>query len=289
MIYLILCILSSTLILVVFRTMNRLNIRTLDAIVINYFAASALGLLTGRSAGFTPFDHDWFIMSLIIGFLFVFMFNVIGYSARVAGVTITSLTTKLSVVVPVLFSILMFGESVSFLKVSGMILALAAIVMIVYRPRKPGESSTDLKRLIWLPVILFFGAGFIDSLIKYAQEIYVPREEILAFSTTTFMVAAITSIGFRLASKPGHEENKWHRLVAGGISLGVVNFGSLYFLVMAFESERFDSSVVFGINNIGIVMLSVLAGMFLFGERTTVLNKAGILLAIISIMILFYS
>ncbi len=289
MIYLILCILSSTLILVVFRTMNRLNIRTLDAIVINYFAASALGLLTGRSAGFTPFDHDWFIMSLIIGFLFVFMFNVIGYSARVAGVTITSLTTKLSVVVPVLFSILMFGESVSFLKVSGMILALAAIVMIVYRPRKPGESSTDLKRLIWLPVILFFGAGFIDSLIKYAQEIYVPREEILAFSTTTFMVAAITSIVFRLASKPGHEENKWHRLVAGGISLGVVNFGSLYFLVMAFESERFDSSVVFGINNIGIVMLSVLAGMFLFGERTTVLNKAGILLAIISIMILFYS
>jgi drug/metabolite transporter (DMT)-like permease len=289
MIYLILCILSSTLILVVFKTMNRLRIRTLDAIVINYLAASALGMLTGRSAGFTPFDRDWFLMSLILGIMFVFMFNVIGYSARVAGVTVTSLTTKLSVVVPVLFSILMFGENISFLKISGMILALAAIVMIVYRPRQPGESRSELKRLIWLPVILFFGAGFIDSFIKYAQEIYVPGDEILAFSTSTFMIAAITSIGFRIASRSGIEENKWHRLVAGGIALGLVNFGSLYFLVMAFESERFDSSVVFGINNIGIVMLSVLAGMVLFREKTTKLNKAGILLAIVSILILFYS
>ena len=277
------------MILVVFKTMNRLKIRTLDAIVINYFAASALGLITGRSAGFTPFDREWFVMSLILGFLFVFMFNVIGYSARVAGVTITSLTTKLSVVVPVLFSILMFGESVSFLKISGMILALAAIIMIVYRPRKPGESRSELKRLIWLPLILFFGAGFIDALIKYAQEVYIPHNETLAFSITTFMVAAVTSIGFRLVSKPAEEENRWYRLLAGGIALGIVNFGSLYFLVMAFESRRFDSSVVFGINNIGIVMLSVLAGMLLFKEKTTSLNKAGILLAIVSILILFYS
>ena len=289
MIYLILCILSSTMILIVFKMMNRLRINTLDAIVINYFSASALGILTGRSAGLAPFGYGWFIMSLILGFLFVFMFNVIGYSARVAGVTVTSLTTKLSVVVPVLFSILMFGESVSLLKVSGMILALIAIVMIVYRPRQPGESIAEIKRLIWLPFILFFGAGIIDSLIKYAQEVYVPQNETIAFSTATFMVAAITSVGFRIASRPAGEENRWYKLLAGGVALGIVNFGSLYFLVMAFESRRFDSSIVFGINNIGIVMLSVLAGMVIFREKTTLLNKAGILLAIISILILFYS
>ena len=289
MIYLLLCIISSTLILIVFKLLNRLNVSTVNAIVVNYFTASILGLAVGGPAGFNPIGQEWFTMSLITGFLFVFMFFVIGYSARVAGITMTSLTTKLSVVVPVLFSIIRFGEEVTAMKVSGMVLALIAIVMIVYRPRSGNEATVSLRELIWLPVILFFGAGFIDSLIKYSQEMYVPEEETIAFATTTFMVAAVTSVGFRLTGRFDKEENRWFKVAAGGIALGMVNFGSLYFLVMALESGRMASSVVFGINNIGVVLLSVISGMVLFREKTSSLNKAGILVAIISILILFYA
>jgi drug/metabolite transporter (DMT)-like permease len=289
MIYLILGILSSTSIFIVFKLLNRLKVSTVNAIVVNYFTAGLLGLLVIGGDGFDPVAAVWFRMALITGFLFVFMFFVIGYSSRVAGVTITSLTTKLSVVIPVLFSILRFGEEITIYKVGGMILALAAIVMIVYKPVNSGGSKRSVRELIWLPVILFFGAGFIDSLIKYSQEVYVSEEETLAFATFTFMVAAVTSVGFRLAGRFEKQENKWYRLLAGGVALGVVNFGSLYFLVMALGSPHIASSVVFGIINIGIVLMSVVAGLVLFGERLSALNKAGIVTAIISILILFYS
>ncbi len=289
MIYLLLCILSSTSIFIVFKLLNKLRVSTVNAIVINYFTAGALGLIVIGGGDYDPVGAAWFRMALINGFLFVFMFFVIGYSSRVAGITVTSLTTKLSVVIPVLFSILRFGEEITIYKVAGMILALAAIVMIVYKPSNNGVSKGSIREAIWLPVILFFGAGFIDSLIKYSQEVYVTQDDTLAFATTTFLVAAITSVGFRLTVRFEKEENRWYRLLAGGVALGVVNFGSLYFLVMALGSPHIASSVVFGINNIGIVLLSVIAGMVLFGERLSALNKAGIIVAIISIVILFYS
>lgn len=289
MIYLLLCILSSTSIFIVFKLLNKLRVSTVNAIVINYFTAGVLGLIVIGGGDYDPVGAAWFRMALINGFFFVFMFFVIGYSSRVAGITITSLTTKLSVVIPVLFSILRFGEEITIYKVAGMILALAAIVMIVYKPANTGVAKGSIREAIWLPVILFFGAGFIDSLIKYSQEVYVTQDDTLAFATTTFLVAAITSVGFRLTVRFEKEENRWYRLLAGGVALGVVNFGSLYFLVMALGSPHIASSVVFGINNIGIVLLSVIAGMVLFGERLSALNKAGIIVAIISIVILFYS
>lgn len=288
MLYLILCIISTTSIMIVFKMLERLKVSIIDAIVINYFTASLLGfIVVGRSV-VNPFEADWFRISLIMGFVFVFMFNVIGYSTKIAGITVTSLTTKLSVVIPVIFSIIVFNEEVTVYKIAGMILALSAIVMIVYKPIDASGTKVGSREVIWVPVILFFGAGMIDSFIKYSQEVYVPDDETLVFSATTFMVAAFTSVGFRVVGKFEKHENKWHRLLPAGIALGIVNFGSLFFLVMALGSEKIASSVVFGINNIGIVLLSVIAGMILFGEKLSLINKAGIFIAIIAIIILFY-
>ena len=50
-----------------------------------------------------------------------------------------------------------------------------------------------------------------------------------------------------------------------------------------------DSSVVFGINNIGIVTLSVLLGVILFRERLSKLNLAGIAICMAATVILAYS
>jgi len=274
--------------MIVFKMLDRLNVSTMNAIIINYFTAALLGLIIVAGPDFRPFASEWFFMSLILGFVFVFMFSVIGYSTRVAGITITSLTTKLSVVIPVLFSIVFFDEEITIYKVAGMILALAAISMIVYKPTEKNTASVKTREVIWLPIILFFGAGIIDSFIKYSQETYVRADETIAFSTTTFMVAAVTSIGFRMTGRFEKKEDKLPGLLLGGIALGVVNFGSLFFLVLALGSEKLASSVVFGVNNIGIVLLSVIAGLAIFGEKLTPLNKLGILIAIVSILILFY-
>ena len=84
------------------------------------------------------------------------------------------------------------------------------------------------------------------------------------------------------------------RVLAWGILLGLVNFGSIFFLVKTLNYQHplqgsIDSSVVFGINNIGIVTLSVLLGVLLFKERLSRINIAGILICILATFILTFA
>jgi len=57
---------------------------------------------------------------------------------------------------------------------------------------------------------------------------------------------------------------------------------------MALESNVFDSSIVFGINNMGIVVLSVIIALIFFSEKLSNLNKAGIVLSILTIVFMSY-
>jgi multidrug transporter EmrE-like cation transporter len=75
-----------------------------------------------------------------------------------------------------------------------------------------------------------------------------------------------------------------------GIVLGIVNFGSIYLLVSALNHVnnngiRTDSSVIFGLNNIGIVGLSVLVGLLIFSEKLKLINWIGIALSVVSILL----
>jgi multidrug transporter EmrE-like cation transporter len=50
-----------------------------------------------------------------------------------------------------------------------------------------------------------------------------------------------------------------------------------------------DSSIVFGINNTGIVVLSVLTGYLVFNEKLRMINYLGIMLSIIAILMFSYA
>jgi len=68
--------------------------------------------------------------------------------------------------------------------------------------------------------------------------------------------------------------------------LGLANFSALFFFIKALTSNVFDTSIIFGVNNVSILLLTGLAGIIAYKERVTLLNKTGLLLAIISIVIL---
>ena len=70
-----------------------------------------------------------------------------------------------------------------------------------------------------------------------------------------------------------------------GILLGVVNYGSMYFLLLALRVENTESSTIFTINNIAILALSTLVGLVLFKENISKKNWIGIILAFIAILL----
>ncbi|MFI5204103.1 MAG: EamA family transporter, partial [Flavobacteriales bacterium] len=74
--------------------------------------------------------------------------------------------------------------------------------------------------------------------------------------------------------------------VWGGILLGIPNYFSIYCLLRALETETMLSGATVAANNIGVVALSALLGVFFMKEKLTVKNIIGIVLAIGSILLI---
>jgi len=148
--------------------------------------------------------------------------------------------------------------------------------------------------LIYLPLILFIGMGIVDSLVKLAQFEYVSDSNLSLFTAILFGISASCGIIISLTGRKRFISLFNLRVLGWGILLGLVNFGSIYFLVRTLNFVHplrgvIDSSVVFGVNNIGILVFSVLLGLLIFREKMSRLNFAGILICIIATIILAYS
>jgi len=284
MIPLILSILSSTLILLIFKISERIKIDVFSIIVINYLAASLLGFFL-NNLSFQEIDWseaNWLFFAFVIGFFFIIMFFIIGLSTQKAGIGVTSIASKMSVVIPMLFSIVVYSEIISGIKCAGIIIALFAVVFSVYKKR---EKSVDYKH-IYLPVALFFGIGIIDSLVKYSQAEYIDDALLPMFTAGSFSMAFISGIVLTIFRKVPLKRFLNLKSVIAGTLLGSANFGSMYFLIKALNTNVLDSSVIFAINNIGIIALSIMFGLIFFNEKITRLNWIGIIFSFLAIFIL---
>ena len=167
MLYLILSILGSSAIMIVFKLYERFKINTPLAIVVNYLIAAVLSFGfddSGISFSDAP-SQPWFYNALLMGILFITLFNVIGLSAQKIGVSVTTVANKMSLIIPVLFSVLYLGESSNIIKFTGIGLALVAVI---FTSMQAERTDVDV-RYAFFPIIVFAGSGFIDAFFKYNQ------------------------------------------------------------------------------------------------------------------------
>ena len=131
MYYLLLCIIATTLLVLIFKLYERFGIDNFQAIVVNYITAAGLGfILDNSNISFASIPgQSWFISALIIGLLFIALFNVIAVTTQKIGISVASVAAKMSLVVPVAFAVFLYGDSMSLLKVSGILLALFGVYL----------------------------------------------------------------------------------------------------------------------------------------------------------------
>lgn len=279
MIFLILSVLSSTAIFVLFKLFNKYNVNTLQAIVFNYIIACTCGLLLYKKPiNLADFINEpWFYAALALGILFISIFNVMALTAQKNGLSVASVASKMSVIIPILFGIIVYNESIGFKKIIGIILALIAVYLTSIKPK----SNVVLTKAIYLPIILFLGSGVIDTSVNH----FAPEGNMPLFLAIIFASAGI--IGLVMVSfKTNKIKQRFNpKSIPFGITLGLVNYCSMYFLLKALRVDGFESSSVFTINNVAIVAVSCLIGLFLFKEVISTKNWIGIGLALVSIIL----
>ncbi|CAI8165547.1 MAG: Uncharacterised protein [Polaribacter sp. SA4-10] len=282
MIYLLLSILFSTGLFVIFKYFGIFKIDVLKAIFVNYIVAFSMGfLLAERKIPIHQiYLEPWFFGALILGALFVSIFFVMAMTSQKNGVSVASIAGKMSVVVPVLFGVILYNESVTILKFAGIIIALVAVYLSSVKEEKTQKEATLL-----FPILLFIGSGTIDTLLKYIQINYVPETDVSIFSGSLFGIAAIFGFIILIIKNIRKRESFGLKNILAGVILGVPNYFSIIFLIKALQIENFESSTLFTINNVGIVVVSTLLGLLIFKEKFSFKNKIGVALALLGIII----
>lgn len=283
MTWLIFSILCSTIIFVIFKYFDHFKVDNLQAIVVNYIIAYSVGM---GSIGFSHhpisvINFNWFPNVIVLSFMFISIFQVMAFVSQKIGVSVVSVASKMSLIMPVTFGILYHNDSFGWIKGVGIFIALIAVYLTT---KKQGKLKTK-PSYTWLPILLFISSGFLDIFLKYNQEVVVPEEEHVLFTSSIFSGAAILGIilvVIQLIRKKTKLE--WKNLWAG-IILGIPNYGSIYFLIKALHGAG-ESSVIFPVNNVAIVSLSVITGLILFKEKLSRYNIIGILLAVLAILLI---
>lgn len=283
MIFLLLSILASTALFVIFKLFDLFKINTLQAIVVNYAFAALTGIFAfeGTLSISTITTSNWFLGAVILGLLFISVFNVMALTAQRNGISVASVAGKMSVIIPILFGIVVYKELANTQKVIGILLALVAVFLTSVKLK----SNIDLKKGLLLPVLLFLGSGIIDTSVKYIETTYLQNEGFELFLATIFSVAFIIGLGFIIFQIIKGTFNFKLKNILGGIILGFINYLSMHFLIKALQYKGLESSSLFTINNVAIVALSTLIGLAFFKEKLDTKNWIGITLAIVSIVL----
>jgi len=285
MIYLFLSIITSVIIVSYFKLFNRFNVNTFQAIVVNYLICAIMGNIITEKPGITTqfWSEGWFPYTLALGFLFISVFYSISQTAQKFGVSVSMVSAKLSVAIPVIYALFFFNENLGLLKICGIVLSLTAVYFI----SKSNNTPTQ-KGLWYFPLYVFIGSGCIDTLLNIINKNYIPpfdTNHILSFVFLTAFVFGGSILAFQIFRG---KQKLTFKNILWGIALGIPNYLCMFFLLKTLGAFN-EASIVLPINNIGIVLTTTLIGLLVFKEHLSKTNWLGFVIAIASIIILSFS
>lgn len=267
-----------------FKVVEKYRLNNLQVIVFNYFTAVITGSIVNGSMPLSDghFSKPWFAWALLMGGIFIALFNLIAYTAQRIGVAVTSVANKLSMVIPFVFSMYLYNEPSTSVRVVGIIVALAAVVLTCL-PKKNNDTSAGKRfkpALLLLPLILFIGSGLLDTLIKYVEQTFLDGNNNNDYLITAFGSAAAIGAVLLLFQYASGRQRFQPRAIIAGIAIGIPNYFSIWFLIRVLKLNPGESSAIIPVNNMGIVLFSAVMAFILFREKLSFTNWIGIILSI---------
>ena len=278
MLFLILSVACSVLVSVLLKLAPRRGVDIAQAVTWNYLAASVLSLLVLQpslqtlQSGHTP----WLaLLGLAVALPGIFL--VLARAVREAGIVRSDVAQRLSLLLSLMAAFLLFGEHANGWKLAGLGLGLLAIIGVSARNGETGSNARGTWG--WL-LGVWVGFALIDILLKRVALAGTPSTAALLVS---FGIAFVLMLAWQLQRHVSGASKLTARNLGFGLLLGLLNFGNILFYVRAHQAMPHSPATIFAGMNIGVVCLGALVGVWVFGEKTSRLNRAGLLLAVVAI------
>jgi|AntRauMFilla1563_2_1112583.scaffolds.fasta_scaffold06119_3 drug/metabolite transporter (DMT)-like permease len=282
MLNVLLAIFFSSFLYLIFKLFAKFDINTLQAILFNYVIAFFIGyIISPIHLPITKLiNAPWLFGSIFLGFMFICVFNILGKTIQVNGISAATVSSKMAMIIPILFGIIIFNENLGISKLIGIIVALLAVYFT--SKKESGEIKTPNYLLL---ILLFFGAGCIDTSMNFIQHHYVKEEETSIFTSFTFLFAFLFGILYFTLKSIKRASKINGKNILGGILLGIPNYFSMHYLIKALQNKNLESATIFTLINIGVILLTTILSLLIFKEKIKRENFIGIFLAIIAVFL----
>lgn len=261
--------------------------RSGDRIIVagtNYVVAATLGLLFS-----SPFSSvspalpspGWIAFGALTGIGFVAGFLLLMRSMKEIGLAVTASVARTATLGPVLLAILFYDERPGIVEITGVGIGLLAFLLLGIAQRKPGErfslNPAALGLLTGVLIVMILN----DFAMKVTQFNNVPEA---AFLLIVFGVAGLLCWGFVFMRRASHKTVLRKHDVLLGAVLGIPNYFSSYFLILALQN--IPATTVFPIVSASGVVASTFAAVLIWKERPSATAWCGIGLATLAVILL---
>ena len=223
--------------------------------------------------------------AILIGIVFVSTFYLMAKTTQLRGVATATVASKMSLAIPVVFSLFIFKISTNSLDTwnyFGIILAFVAIILVTKKKVEGQSKQTFSFKYYVLPFSIFLLGGLIDTSLNYINHRWLTDESSAIFTIMVFGFAFIIGLGIILIMKIKFKTKD----ILAGIALGIPNFFSIFFQLKALSAFDNNGALLYPSLNIGIIIGSTIAAILFFKEHLSRLNKIGITIAILAILLL---
>jgi len=281
MIFVLLAIAATTIINILIKVYGLRGANIQVVLASNYVTAGLLGWgwLLGR--GIDGIASTTLLLGLVGGLLWPAAFYLQMWGVREYGLSLAGTVSRLSLSLPVLFAVLVLGETptpVTWLGIAGCFVAFSLLAPIQSGPKQ----ALDRLALGYfgLLVIIF---GLVDLWVNLFNTMGQPDEQIL-FLTLIFTVSGLLAWGTVMAQRIPVDRGSFLR----GLLLGVPNFGTTWFFLQGLKSPFFAnrSTVAYALFSLVPATLIFAMGPVIWRERVTRINWIGLGVGLTSIFML---
>lgn len=249
-------------------------------LTLNYITASVLCFLWFKPTfNVVQLKHSWWLIGALAVIL-PSIFWCLDRALHHAGLIKTEIAQRLSVVLTILVSTLIYHEQFSLLKIFGIVLGVVAVLIMLIGQ---GSAKSSQSVAAWLSILsVWIGYAVIDLLFKYTSGLGLQFAMSL---NAIFMCSAILCLFASLFQAQALTINT----LLAGVILGALNFANIAFYLYAHRQLSDSPALVFASMNIMVVCLGILAAVLIFKEQLNQSRVVGGMLAIVAVLILMQS
>jgi len=280
MLYVFLSICCSVMVSVLLKLARRYQIDVLQAITWNFTAAIILILIFNRpQVTLQTFSLISIYPYIALGILLPVLFLIIAASIRINGIVLTAILERLALFIPLVIAYFLFNKSLNNLELTGIALCIASIFFFISWKRTAKRSSGGWIYLVAIFIIM----GVILTLFRHVAKNAISNTTSLLIVFVMAFIVSLIFLGIHIARKK--TRFSWPHILIGWI-MGFAFFGYITFNLQIHQVMSTQPRAAFSTLNVGIITLAMMVGLFIFNERLTKLNKVGIFLALVAIIVI---